>query len=250
MRVTRAVICKAIKEKFDLTVEMSARDQDGSYVITNGTTRAVCKAEKLSDLSIDEWVDRFSEAYKTTPRRVWPVDIRKQCEKMGLIFEDASDYQHFRCVIKPPHKFTFCEDLHRLEISAERCSTVAADFWIDVNKRLDDLPQATRCTVRNCDHCKTPSTSRNEQPVLRPDPGNWQGVEIKRPARPTDEQIRISADNIKTLVVESGMTLQDAASSIGVKFRTMQDYVSYKSPSIAPYVVQFALECLVASGKG
>lgn len=50
---------------------------------------------------------------------------------------------------------------------------------------------------------------------------------------------------IRSLIIKSGLTQSEAAERIGVSGRMMRYYLSEDDRStLAPYVVQYALECL------
>lgn len=66
--------------------------------------------------------------------------------------------------------------------------------------------------------------------------------------KPDANNYRKDALYLRELIQEAGLTQRGAAQIIGVPERTMRDYLNPgKAGSVAPYTVQFALECIVAS---
>ena len=64
--------------------------------------------------------------------------------------------------------------------------------------------------------------------------------------RPDARNYKKDALYLRELIKEAGLTQRGAALLIGVPERTMRDYLKVGSTkSVAPYTVQFALECLV-----
>ncbi len=52
---------------------------------------------------------------------------------------------------------------------------------------------------------------------------------------------------LRGLLERAGVTQAQAASAIGITERALRNYISESSDRPAPYVVQFALECLARS---
>ena len=63
--------------------------------------------------------------------------------------------------------------------------------------------------------------------------------------KPDCSQFNPDAFYLRELISKAGLSQRGAAKQIGVAERTMRDYLNpAKENSKAPYVVQFALECL------
>ena len=55
---------------------------------------------------------------------------------------------------------------------------------------------------------------------------------------------------LRQLIETAGLTQRKAALLVGVPDRTMRDYLNPKKEnSVAPYAVQFCLECLASHGS-
>lgn len=61
---------------------------------------------------------------------------------------------------------------------------------------------------------------------------------------PDATQLNTDPRYLRRLIDRSGMTQEEAAQTIGITGRAMRNYLSEAAARPAPYVVQFALECL------
>ena len=241
MRVTKANICKKIKADLGLIVEMT--DHRGVYTFKGKGVKPVNlqHSGKLTDKTVQEWVLAFEDAHENKPvvreakpvGRVWPARLQKLAEGKGYTFENCSDFQSLRCVIKPPAgqviNSPVWDTLHRWEYTKKRDDISASNFWPAVLKTVSDLEEPTPCKDKNCDLCKPDLSPRPALSCLAPDANTYQD----------------SADSIRELISRTGMDMRSVCDVLGVKYRTMQDWCSPKIKTNAPYTVQFSLECLV-----
>ena len=67
---------------------------------------------------------------------------------------------------------------------------------------------------------------------------------------PNARHYRKDAQYLRSLIEEAGLTQRKAALLVGVPERTMRDYLNPKKEnSVAPYAVQFCLECLARQAE-
>jgi len=61
---------------------------------------------------------------------------------------------------------------------------------------------------------------------------------------PDAAQVNSDPRYLRRLIERTGMTQEEVAQRIGISFRAMRNYLSEAAARPAPYLVQFALECL------
>ncbi len=62
--------------------------------------------------------------------------------------------------------------------------------------------------------------------------------------RPDNSNLNTDPHYLRDLIDQTGLSQSAAARKIGVSERSMRHYLAFDQKHPAPYVVQFALECL------
>lgn len=95
---------------------------------------------------------------------------------------------------------------------------------------------------------------RNSRRIKGPGPsdGTHKNVPFLLPHAVIPDSVRLkeSADYLRLLIKSSGMTGAAVARRLGITSSGLQNYLHEERGRPAPYLVQFALECIVYAVKG
>ena len=250
MRITRANICQRIKHELGLAVEL--HKGAGFWYFSTPKTDTLDHAENnkvplahLSALSLEQWVGRFETIYEnakerqfaavyddtpTKPRAPGFYRLVKAAARKGLTLTDGSNLDEHRALIQAPHG-QLLDGQHVLTLT-QPATAKKGDLWRQVSDTLQHAAHhLAPCETPRCPDCN-PTRKTKPAPELRvPDPSGYQGT----------------TRYLRDLISASGLSIAQAADAIGIKLRTLQDYVSDRARSRHPYPIEFALECVVAA---